>query len=216
MRIRFQTTHSCGLLFEPDRLLDEGTMVDAIGPLDHLDNRITGAFAAETEPISDDHLNGSSDSLPDTCRPDREMSRLTPGTELRAIGSTTIAVTAERASHDQSSVRPKTNQPKLRHLHSNLQVVCTAQTAVMGPSVSALHSGRNFTIDGVSPSRPAADCSDTTEINEGNEFGTRTARLTRRKVFHEERNAGQCSPARGKSNRHHRRRRAGRTLCRTK
>ena len=148
------------MLLEQDRLLDEGTVVDAIGPLD---NRITGALAVETEPVSDDRLNGSAGSLPDACRPDREMSRFTPGTELRAIGPRTIAVNAERASHDHSSVRPKTNQPELRHLQSNLQVVCTA---VPGPFVCAYHSERYHTLDKVSPSRLTADCSDTMEFND--------------------------------------------------
>ncbi|MCH7988456.1 MAG: hypothetical protein IID46_04805 [Planctomycetes bacterium] len=140
MRIRFQTTHSCGLLLEPDRLPDEGAMLAPIHALDHLDNRITGALAAETEPISGHHLNGSSNSLLDTCRPVREMSRLSPRTGLHATGPGTQAVMIESASHDLSSVIPKTNQPELRRLQSSFQVVCTAETAVSGPSDSAPHS----------------------------------------------------------------------------
>ena len=187
MRIRFLTTPSCEMLSGTNRLCNIQELVNSIPAIESFDDRLITALSAEIEPVSCVHTNGS---------PEHDLS-------------------AESDSQDRMCVQVKTNQLEPRHEQLNLRT-----SRIGKPSGFLLLRRfpllrRDGTVDGVTQSNLERRNS-SVQFEESNEFETRTARLLRRKVCYEERNADQCSSARRKPNRYRRGRLAGRTVCRAK
>lgn len=215
MRIRFLTTPSCGMLSGTDRLCHTQELVNSIPAIESFDDRLIAALSVEIEPVSCDYTNGSSDRSADRSQPGCRLSRNASARAPRTAGSTAHALSAESDSQDGMCVRLKTNQLESRHDQSIFQTTRSGKPSGFRLLRRFPLLRRDGTVDGVTLSNlERRDPS--VEIGGDHEFEIRTARLLRRKVCYEERNADQCSSARRKPDRYRRGRLAGRTVCRAK